>query len=92
MVMSIGSLDSVIGDWWQQCKRDAAKAKKIPMLVFTKNRDAVYCLTSARTFKQLGIVRGARAILALPDIRIFRWDDLLRVEYQVVFERLKESA
>lgn len=92
MVMGAAKLDGVIGKWWQQCKRDAALAKKTPMLIFTKNRDEVYCLLHARVFKQLGVVKSARVVLALPDVRIFKWEHFLKMEYRHVSDRLATTG
>lgn len=92
MVMGAGKLDGVIGKWWKQCKRDAALAKKTPMLIFTKNRDEVYCLLHARVFKQLGVVKSARVVLALPDVRIFKWDHFLKMDYRHISDRLATTG
>lgn len=77
-------LDGVVKSWWEQCQRDAALAGKMPVLVFTRNHDHIYCLVRAKDFKQTGLVTAARAVLALPDVRIFRWSELLKLSYRAV--------
>lgn len=42
--------------WWEQCKIDAAKTDKVPLLVFKWNRTDIFIATLAAEFKELPLI------------------------------------
>lgn len=42
-----------IDDWWNQCARDGKKVEKIPLLIFSKNFDEIYCMLPFSDFNLL---------------------------------------
>lgn len=75
-----------IVSWWLQCVGDSEKSKKLPLLVFTKNLEPNYAMTYKRIFD--GIFQVKPVHFDMGDLRIFLFDDLLKIPYSHVEMRL----
>ncbi len=96
--LDFGSIFSVpnngktpIRKWWKQAYRDVKKSgmKKIPVLVFTKSRDNVYCMMQADVFEQLKFRDTAQVVVHLPKHRVILWEDFLSIPYKEMLRRLQ---
>ena len=73
-----------IKHWWIQCKGDAKKSKRIPILVFTRNGEHEYCMIRTNLFEQLGLKDKLKTYIVRGPFRIFLWKELLKIPYQDV--------
>lgn len=78
-----------IRKWWKQAYLDAIKSGKIPVLVFTKSHEEVFCMVQRSTFNRLQIHRTARVQVHIGNHIVFLWRDFLAVPYLKMVERLK---
>jgi len=74
--------------WWNQCIDDAKKSKRIPVLIFTKNHEQVFCALRKEEFRKLKLNTGTNAYLRIGGLRVCLWQDILNIPYQVVLDRL----
>jgi len=75
--------------WWQQVLGDAGKSKKHPLLIFTKNLEPNYGLTFSKIFEATFEVLPVH--FKIYDLRIFLFEELLKVPYNQVEMRLSKS-
>lgn len=85
-------LNKQVRKWWNQCQGDAKKSNRIPLLVFTKNFDQVYCMCETKFFKRVGLKEVATVLISIPNFRIFLWEDLQKIPYQEIKQRIGESS
>lgn len=78
-----------IVNFWKQCVRDAKISKKIPVLVFTKNRDVIYCIVRSEHFELFKLKWVCANYFRFKNIRIFLFDDFLSLNYKKVLKILK---
>lgn len=83
-----GELNSVFSQWWKQCTDDCKISKKIPIVVFTRNNDPVFCIMRSTEFRMLNKVSRIIDYIKIGSFRIFLWEDLLRIPYKKVVKIL----
>ena len=77
-----------IKKWWRQCDTDAALSKKIPILIFTKSYDHIYCMITESLFDLIGLEEVTKKFLIIPNFRIVLWDDFKKIPYQEITKRV----
>ena len=75
--------------WWKQCLRDAKISKRIPVLIFTKNNDKIYCCLDKEAFIKIGLNKKKINNFKYKNLRFFLLDELLSIKYETVYKRLK---
>jgi len=79
--------------WWDQCTSDARKSKKVPVLVFTKNGDATYCMMYLRQAKAIKLMRHIKQCsFKFQNRIIFLWEDFLKVSYKSYIKSCKRMV
>jgi len=61
---------SGIESWWIQAANDAEKSKKVPLLVFTRNRDVNYIMLTENLYKRLAF---DHSVLMEKSYQTMRW-------------------
>lgn len=74
--------------WWDQCVKDSKETGRIPLLIFTKNYDNIYCMTRAGFFHKVGLHKVTKRVLVVPRYRVFLWDELLKIPYKEIAEKV----
>ncbi len=85
------ALSGCFGNWWRQCSGDASKSKRIPVLIFTRNFDEIYCMIQADIFRKLGLNRTAPIYIRVGKYRVFLWKELLAMPYAEVLRSIGVS-
>lgn len=83
-------LPSCFGKWWKQCSDDAKKSKKIPIVVFTRNRRPVYCIMRSNLFRKLGLNESVGIYIRIGNYRILLWEEVLKIPYLKMLELIGE--
>jgi len=79
-----------IESWWVQCATDADQAKKIPILIFTKNHEEIFCIVPSYIFNTLFKFCGVSSIcFKFDELVIFLLNDLLELNYKDINDSLK---
>lgn len=86
-----GKPNKQINSWWNQCTADARKSNRIPLLIFTKNFDQVYCMCETKLFKRADLKAVTTVLVSIPKFRIFLWDDLRKIPYLEIKQRIGEQ-
>jgi hypothetical protein len=76
-----------IAKWWGQCQADAKKSDRIPILIFTKNFDQIYCMCETSFFRKAKLKEVATILISIPKFRIFLWDDFRKIPYSEIKKR-----
>ena len=79
-----------IRKWWKQAFQDAKKSGKIPVLVFTKSREEVFCMVQQDIFFRLGLDKTAVQV-HMGKHNVVLWQDLLNIPYKDVLKALKNG-
>jgi len=84
------SVSKQIKKWWSQCSADAKDSGRIPLLIFTKSYDRIYCMARASFFNKVGLKVVAKKVVMIPNFRIFLWEDLLTIPYEEIKMRVRK--
>lgn len=76
-----------IESWWIQAANDAEKSKRVPLLIFTKNRHPNYIMLTENLYKRLAFVCQhwgdiSYKTLRWCQFRIMLLEDFLHVDYK----------
>jgi len=75
-----------IVSWWQQCIDDAEKAKKVPLLIFTRNLDINYAIMDTGDHNKVGLWDLPSFEICIrkfiSPIQIFDFNHLLKIDYE----------
>lgn len=69
-------------DWWSQCSGDASKGGKIPILIFSKNRDADYVWIRDEDYKKIKHLGKFPNLIKFRKYAIFLLDHLLEIDFK----------
>ena len=73
-------------EFWEQCINDTP-IDKIPLLIFTRNHQPIYCLTYEKYYNIIFTKRIKN--IKYNDLIIFLLDDLLTIKYKTIEKKLK---
>lgn len=79
-----------IRKWWKQAFRDAKKSGKIPVLIFTKSREEIFCMVQRSVFFRLGLNKTAVQVHT-DKHNVVLWQDLLDIPYADILKALKNG-
>ena len=71
--------------WWNQCKADCAKSKKVkrtPILIFSKNQDASYVWMRGEDWKKFRHLLKIPNLIKFRAFVIFDLTHLLKIDYE----------
>lgn len=74
-----GKPNSAFTKWWTQCRDDAHRAHKAPLLLFTKNLESIWAAfvpESAPFYSYIQLQSGV-IIVRFDELRAFDWDKFL---------------
>lgn len=86
-----GKLPKPYSDWWKQCTDDAKKSKRIPMVVFSRSYDLVYCIMREKEFRALGLTRSASIYIRVGVYRVCLWKEVLQIPYKRVMKTVRKK-
>jgi len=80
-IRSEEEMPKVFHKWWQQSVEDSGISGRIPFLVFTKNRDEVYCMMRRGTFDRFSYEETKMPFFVANNMVIVLWEDFLKIPY-----------
>jgi len=75
--------------WWKQCAHDCEGKNKIPLLIFTKNREDEFCMMRSKNFDLLLGDDFEGRKFGYKKFYIFLLKDLLKMKYKKIKKRFK---
>lgn len=83
-----GSIPKWLKSWWKQCKGDAKKSNRVPLLVMTSAHEPIYVMMRKDVLFNMGMSEPT-CLIGAGSLRVVLWEDFLN---QVTYGKAANAA